>query len=49
MILQKSKTMNNRFLELVKMASEAPKSDKGESLVEIIGITNLPMFYIFLN
>jgi hypothetical protein len=41
--------MNNRFLELVKMASEAPKTAKGEALVEIIGVKNLPLFYIYLN
>jgi hypothetical protein len=41
--------MNNRFLELVKMASEAPKTENGEPLVEIIGIAKLPLFYIYLN
>jgi hypothetical protein len=39
----------NRFTELVKMATEAPKTEKGESLVEIIGIPQLPLFYIYLN
>jgi hypothetical protein len=39
----------NRFLELVKMASEAPKTPEGQSLVEIIGVPNLPLFYVYLN
>jgi len=41
--------MNNRFLELVKMASYAPRDINNHTVVEIIGVKGLPMFYIFLN
>lgn len=47
--MTKSNGSKNRFLELLKMANEAPKTDKGESLVEIIGVPRLPLFYIYLN
>jgi hypothetical protein len=40
---------NNRFLELVEMASHAPRDENHNIMVEIIGVKYLPMFYIFLN